>query len=211
MAEQEATTTAQATTEAANSAQTATEQAAEAAKTETATTTETQAGEKMEEAKAAPPEKYELKLPEGSLLDPSTIEKISAYAKEKGLSNEAAQEVLERENAAVTLHHEAQMKQVEDIRNGWVKDAEVDTEIGGAAFKENAELAKRVVDRFGSEEFKKALNETGFGNHPEVLRTFVRIGKMMADDQLIHPKSQAPAQGESDIAAKMYPSMAPKQ
>ena len=131
------------------------------------------------------PDKYELKLPDNSLLDPSTIERISTYAKEKGLSNEAAQEVLNRENAAVTAYHEAQNQQVTEIRNAWVKEAEADKEIGGDKFKENLSLAKRVVDRFGSEAFKTALNETGFGNHPEVIRTFARIGLLMADDKLV--------------------------
>ena len=136
------------------------------------------------------PEKYDLKLPKGSLLDSSAIERISAHAKAKGLSNEAAQELMDREEQAIVSYHEGQMKQVEEIRTGWLKAAETDKEIGGDKFKENAELAKRVVERFGTAEFKKAMNETGFGNHPEVIRIFVRIGKMMADDQLVHPKSQ---------------------
>ena len=156
---------------------------------------------------AAPivPEKYELNLPEGSLLDPSTIEKISAYAKEKGLSNEAAQEVLNRENAIVTAYHEAQNQQVTEIRNAWVKEAESDKEIGGDKFKENLELAKRVVNRFGSEAFKAALNETGFGNHPEVIRTFARIGLLMADDKLITGGSNSDT--PRDMAHTFYPDM----
>lgn len=157
-------------------------------------------------AKPIVPEKYELKLPEGSLLDPSTIEKISAYAKEKGLSNEAAQELLERENQAVASHHEAQMKQVEAIRNGWAKDAEADSEIGGADFKKNVELSRRLIEK-ANPSMKPLLDETGFGNHPEVIRMMVNIIKMtgFAEDTLIHAKAQA---GDTeDIAANMYPSM----
>lgn len=138
-----------------------------------------------------PPDKYELKLPESSLLDPSITERISAYAKEKGLSNEAAQELIDRENQVVTSYHEAQLQQVEGIKGQWVKDAEADKEIGGEAFKENIELAKRVIDKFGSDAFKAALNETGFGNHPEVIRIFTKIGKLMAEDKLVLAKTQS--------------------
>lgn len=145
------------------------------------------------------PEKYDLKMPENSLLDPSTIEKISTYAKEKGLSNEAAQELLERENQAVASYHEAQMENVKKIQGNWLKECEADKEIGGAEFKKNAELAKRVVDRFASEEFKKALNESGFGNHPELVRTFMRIGREMGEDVLIHAKSQGGQKPMEDV------------
>lgn len=208
MAEQEVTATAQETTEAAKGAETATEQQA----TDTTTATEQQAAEKtaQDPVKPVAPEKYELKLPEGSLLDPSTLEKISAYAKEKGLSNEAAQEVLERENQAVASHHEAQMKKVETIRNDWAKDAEADPEIGGDDFKKNAELSRRLIEK-ANPAIKSLLDNTGFGNHPEVIRLMVNIIKMtgLAEDTLIHAKAQA---GDTDdIAAKMYPSMAQKQ
>jgi hypothetical protein len=160
--------------------------------------------------KSTVPEKYELKLPEGSLLDASTIEKISTYAREKGLSNEDAQALLDRENTAVASYHEAQMKQVENIRNGWVKTAENDPEIGGNAFKENAELAKRVIDRYFTDDFKKVLNETGFGNHPEVMRGFVRMGKDMADDKFVHAKNHG-AGDQKNAAELFYPSMAKQQ
>lgn len=191
MPEEVADATAQTNTEAAG-----TESTTEVAATETSV------------VPAAPvvPEKYELIMPEGSLLEPSTIEKISAYAKEKGLSNEAAQELLDRENSAVQTYNEGQNKKVEEIRASWIKAAEADKEVGGKDFKQNVELAKRVIDKFGSEEFKTALNETGFGNHPEVVRTFVRIGRLMADDEAIFAKSQAT--GTKTMEEKFYPSSA---
>lgn len=165
-----------------------------------------------EKAAVAPeavvPESYDLTMPEASLLQTADIERIKAEAKELGLTNDEAQEYFDTQHKAVARFQESQLKNVEDIRTGWVKSCETDAEIGGAEFKKNAELAKRVVDKYGSEDFKKILNESGFGNHPEVLRTFVRLGKVMAEDQLIHAKSQSPE--AEDIAAKMYPSMAKK-
>lgn len=149
------------------------------------------------------PENYDLKLPEDSLLDPSTIERISAEAREKGLSNEAAQELIDREHQAVSAYKEAQDEQVKEIQDSWVSTAEADKEIGGDAFKENVELAKRVVDRYGSDDFKKALNETGFGNHPEVLRIFTRIGKEMGEDRLVEPGSQTTG-GKKNIEDVLY-------
>lgn len=201
MAEQEATATAQATTEAAKGAEkTATEQQATATATATATT-EQQAAEKTAEEAAKPtvPEKYELKLPEGSLLAPSDIERISTLAKEKGLSPEAAQELLEVQSIT---HREALDRQLETVRNEWATAAAADPEIGGAEFKQNAELASRVVERYFPEA-KKVFDDTGFGNHPDMMRGFVRLGKAMSEDQLIHPRSQQGG-GEQSMAERLY-------
>lgn len=153
------------------------------------------AGDPAKVEKPAVPEKYELKLPDGSLLKPERLEKIAAFAKERGLSNEQAQAIVERENEAVSEYASLKDQTVEAEVNKWVELSKNDKEFGGPAFKENVELAKRVVNQFGSEEFKKALNETGLGNHPELIRFAHRIGKMMKEDQFVLPgRSQAKAE-----------------
>lgn len=206
MADEQATETAQADTEAAKGAETT---ANESTGTDTTTKESSAAGQKAEETpakeevKPTAPEKYELKLPEGSLLDASSIERISAYAKEKGLSNEDAQELLNRENGAVAAHHEAQMKQVEEMRAEWLKAAETDKEYGGKEFKKNAELAHRAFARFSNPEDAELLKESGLGNHPVFIRWFYRVGKAMAEDSFIHPGSKA-AGGKKSIEDVFY-------
>ncbi len=148
------------------------------------------------------PDKYDLTIPKDSLLDPSIVDEISAYAKEKGLSNEAAQGLLERESKAVSSFRESQDSEVKEIRDSWLGEAENDKEIGGDDFKKNAELAKRVIDRFSTVEFKKTLNETGFGNHPEVIRIFTRIGKLMGEDVLA--RSGVQGSGEKSMEDVLY-------
>jgi len=138
----------------------------------------------------SPPEKYDLKLPENSPLDKSVVDRIAAEAKKHGLSQEHAQSLLERENYAVSSHMNAQQEHLKAQANAWVEEVKSDTDIGGDNFQANTELAKRVVSRFGTEAFAKTLNETGLGNHPELVRTFVKIGKAMSEDQLVLPGSQ---------------------
>ena len=133
----------------------------------------------------AAPEKYDLKLPEGSPFDASAIERTAAYARERGLTNDQAQALLERESSAVKGFADAQQANLKATMEGWVKAAQSDTEIGGANFGANVEMAKRALTRYGTDEFRKALEETGLGNHPEVVRTFLRIGKAMAEDRTI--------------------------
>ena len=145
------------------------------------------------ETPAAPvvPEKYDLKLADGSLLNAAHVEGLAAFAKEKKLTQEMAQSVLDREHKAVATFVEKQQQELAQKPETWLNDAKADKEIGGEGFGENTELAKRVLAKFGSDTFKKVLNETGLGNHPELLRVFVRIGKAMSEDTLVLPGKHA--------------------
>ena len=69
-------------------------------------------------------------------------------------------------------------------------------------FNESIELSKRVIDKFGSQELKQQLDATGFGNHPELVRIFSKIGKAMGDDKLVIVNRQD--QPKKTLAEKMY-------
>lgn len=137
------------------------------------------------------PAEIKLAMPKDSLLDAGAVERIASFAKERGLTQEQAQAILERESGAVAAYAEGQQQTLEKHKSAWVEDLKADKELGGAAFNETVEIAKRVVESFGTEALKKALNETGLGNHPEVVRVFARIGKQMGDDKFVRPTAGA--------------------
>ncbi len=120
------------------------------------------------------------------------------------MSNEDAQALIEREDLAVKNHVEGEKAQVKETAEQWVKSAEADKEIGGAMFKQNIELAKRVVGRFGSDLLKTDLESTGLGNHPELVRLLVKIGKSMSEDQLILPGAPKVAPEKKSAAETLY-------
>ncbi len=161
-----------------------------------------------EEEAAAKNKEYALKLEEGSPLSDSDIDRISTLAKEKGLSEEDAKALVTGQEAAVNGYKDAQMQEVEDVRTGWTEDSKSDKEFGGEEFDANMAVAKTAIDEYGSAEFKKALEDTGFGNHPEVVRVFYRIGKAMANDKLVTAESQVT--GKKETADVLYPSSVDK-
>lgn len=161
---------------------------------------------KASETPPAAPETYSLKLPEGSRLDPSRVESIASLAKERGLSNEAAQEILTREHEAVQQYASAQETVLEKEKERWLTDLRADKEIGGDHLNKKVEQASRVVKKFGTPEFNKALNDTGLGNHPELVRVFARIADAMGEDNLVLPGA-APS-GPASLRDLFYP---PKQ
>lgn len=137
------------------------------------------------------PEKYDLKLPDGTQLDASAVEKVAQIAKEQKLSNAQAQALLNAKSDAIAEFTTKQQEQVKHkSTNDWVNEMKSDPELGGDGFDKNVEMAKRVVQKFGTESFKKTLNESGLGNHPELVRVFSRIGKLMSEDQLVLPGAQ---------------------
>lgn len=145
--------------------------------------------EEDEEKKSEVPEKYDLELGDDTSLEESDLERIATEGRELGLSSEECQGLVDLEDRVSKQFQERQMDHVKEVRGTWIKEAETDKEIGGENFKENLELSKRVIDKFGSDGFKKLVEDTDFGNHKEVIRVFARIGKLMGEDNLVHSKT----------------------
>lgn len=143
------------------------------------------------------PTEVELKLPEGTLLKPETVEQIKSLAKEKNLSNEVAQELLNREHLALDSFHKQQVELVEKTKQVWAEESKKDAEIGGDNFGRNLELAKRALEKFATPKFIQEIDSSGYGNHPEVIRIFTRIGKMIANDSLVMANSHGASSAKS--------------
>lgn len=188
----------------------------ESAKTEVTTKggAETEVSTKVDAEKPKPaettaePEKLTLKLSKDSLLDSAYLAKIEAEAKAEGLSGDQAQARLVRDEnlrkSFVDQQVETFKKQTED----WRAACESDPEIGGKAYKENIEAAHRALNRYAPDAFKKELDRTGFGNHPDLVRTFMRVGKAMAEDKLVtEGKAGTSQKSKKSTTEKLYPNM----
>jgi hypothetical protein len=83
--------------------------------------------------------------------------------------------------AFAARQNEILIKARQDWKAAWSKDPE----FGGDKLAESSELAKRAWDKVADNELKTLANQTGFGDHPAVLRAFARLGRMFSEDQLI--------------------------
>ncbi len=132
--------------------------------------------------KSVAPEKYELKLSDNSLLEKTALDRIEAYARSQGLSQEAAQSAVEAEENHVSSFIETRKEQ-------WKQQSLKDPEIGGQMIKENIAIAHRAMEQYATPALKAELEKTGYGNHPEIIRMFVRVGKASQEDKAIIPRS----------------------
>jgi hypothetical protein len=161
------------------------------------------------------PETYAFEPPEGVTIDDDTKGKIEAFAeqaKEMGLTQKQYQSLIEYDlNRAQQLNDtavESWNGRVED----WRKSAKTDKEIGGEKFAENLKVADNAVKQFGDPDLRALLkspsadnpNGLAIGNHPAVLRFLNRVGKAIADPNLL--QGDAAPQTEGTLK-RMYPSM----
>ena len=137
------------------------------------------------EAPEGAPENYEFNAKVADApqeLDPEVLTAFGDVAKELNLSQEAAQKVLDKVAPVVQAK---QAKALEDAKAGWVNDSQSDEEFGGENFDANLKTAKSALDTFGNDALKSLLVETGFGNHPEIIRFMYRAGKAISEDSYI--------------------------
>jgi len=151
----------------------------------------------------AVPEKYDIKVPEGMSVDTEALERFTPLAKELKLSNDQAQKLAdlyaERQEAAFKAQREAYTKTVE----GWIKEVKADKEIGGTNLPITQATCRKALSAYDPDgEFVKLMDESGFGNHPAVLRFVNRVGKSVKEDQGVQAKASSPK--ERDINKILY-------
>lgn len=134
---------------------------------------------------------YKLELPKETYLDQAAMDNVVAFAKEQKLSNEQAQSILNREHEAISKYQVSQQEAYDAQLNAWRSEVVNDKVMGGDNLKRTSENARRVVERFGNPEFITILNDTGYGDNPEVVRFLSKIGAIMSEDSLIMPGSKA--------------------
>lgn len=146
--------------------------------------------------------RYELKLPENSQLKQEAVDSLVEYARANGLSQTQAQSLLEREakqHEAFTQQSVEQLKQQSEV---WVSELKDDDNFGGHNFDKNIAAAKLVVDKFGDDNLKQALNSTGLGNHPGLVKMLAQIGHQFTSGSLVTGK---PAGNKKvSIAERLY-------
>ena len=138
---------------------------------------------KEETTKSTVPEKYEFKVPEGMELDVKLVDTFSPVFKELGLSNEQAQKLVDNYAPFIKAQAEAQKQAALDSYKEMVGEWKTETtkELGADAQKIIA-LAGKAINKFGTPALRELLNETGVGNHIELVKFFANVGKSISED-----------------------------
>lgn len=163
-------------------------------------------GEKPDDARGekGAPEQYEdFAAPEGVQLDVEIVGDLKTIAKELNLSQKDAQRVADLGPKLMQKLQGRQAEAFAQVRQTWADDAKADKEIGGEAFDENLGVAKKALESFGTPELRTLFNESGIGNHPEVIRFMVRAGKAISSDTFVAGERRGSG-AQRDLASNLY-------
>ena len=149
-------------------------------------------------------------LPEGVTVDPDSLATATELFRASSLDQEQAQKFIDlavsREQAAAQRGAQAFV----DLQNKWVSEIKADPDIGGNRLTASLASASRAIDRLAVPGLREALNLTGAGNHPAVVKAFVRLGQMISEDRFLPGRDAAPAASRSP-AEVIYGDSGPRQ
>ena len=134
------------------------------------------------------------------------LEGLNAVCKSAKLSKEQGAAVLKYMQGNYNTATAALQAQRQEMTSKWLEEARADKEFGGDKFDANLADARKALAQFDTGgDIGKMLNETGYGNHPAILRIFARVGKALGEDNL-HGKGGGEA-AEKPLAERFYPNM----
>jgi type III secretory pathway component EscV len=168
----------------------------------------------QEEKVEKEPVELELTLSKDSLLEDSDLTDHLEYAKEKELSQEVAQELLEQKEAAVLLDRERQSEVLRIESDEWAKEIMTDKRLGGAKFEESQKIARKPLDdsRFVNPEDREQLDsflkKTNLADHPIFFRLLHGVGEAMSDGEFV--KGAEPIKRKLSTEEKFYGEQAVK-
>jgi len=121
------------------------------------------------------PDTYDIKLPPGFELHPSTLPALTPTFKELGLSNDAA-------NKLTSTFINFVNKQAVENSQADLAVMMKDPELGGLNYGRTSAHVNAALAAFTEPTFRKLLATKGLDNNLEFVRVFERIGRAMTGD-----------------------------
>jgi len=135
------------------------------------------------EGSDTPPDTYaDFVMPEGVTLDEALTAEATPIFKEMGATQEQAQKLMDIAAKQVQASSQKQVDDFNQLLKDWRTQSENDGEFGGDKFDENVKIARNAITKYGTPELQQLLNDHGVGNHPEVVRFMVRVGRTLKED-----------------------------
>lgn len=151
-----------------------------------------------------PPDTYaDFVMPEGVQLDETALAAADPLFKELGLTQENAQKVIDLYAKQVQAGSQSQTEAFNQLKSDWREQSKNDKEFGGDKFDENVKVGQFAITKYGTPELKQLLEDHGLGNHPEMIRFMVRVGRTLNED--VPGSSGAATSQAQDRVSTLYP------
>ena len=115
----------------------------------------------------------------GENVDAGEAQFLSKIAQESGADAAAASKLVQDLTLYGQVKHDLQVQD-------WEAASRADPEFGGEKLAENLAIANRVFEAYDPQGIIRGLlQETGYGNHPDLIRFMLAIGRDLAPDRMV--------------------------
>ena len=130
----------------------------------------------------APEEYADFDLPNDIEINTALLDAARPIFKEVGLSQVGAQALVNMFADQIKADSATRNDAYAQQNKTWQDEARADSVVGGDDFEQKVGKAKTALDKFGSPGLMKLLQDTGLGNHPDVIRAWYKVGLTIAED-----------------------------
>jgi len=180
----------------------------------------TEAPKSLLNEKGAPegaPEKYaDFKVPEGFVLDKDVATEFGTVAKGLNISQAGAQELVDLYVKHAQEAQNAPYQAWTEVQERWRNEINNDPDIGGSKLNGVRASIGKLFDSLGekvSDPFRAAMDYTGAGNNPDVVRWLNVVAKRLTEGGPVRgggPSTEgqlAPGAGRPSAAQAIYPNL----
>ena len=158
-----------------------------------------------ESEQASPGDWSPFKLPEGMEYDEEAAAKFGAFAKEQGLTQEAAQKFVDFYCRAVQGRIAKEREDFSRWADAQEKAMKDDAEFGGAAYEDNLRTARIGLEKLAPPELLEYVNHNWLGSFKPFVLMCWKAGKLLREGEV---PAASPARGgtitEDELAEKMF-------
>jgi hypothetical protein len=165
--------------------------------------------------KPVTPADYKLTLPEGLKADDALVSKFLDGAAKGKLSNDTVQALISELGPEVAslsklaTEYASAVQQFQDMNKSWQSECKADPDFGGAKLPDTLAAVRKAWDATLSPDHVKALDAaldlTGAGNHPAILRAFHALASRLGEGGPVQGRPAGAARSPAEI---MYPNQA---
>lgn len=173
------------------------------------------------EAQGAPPTYTDFKAPEGFTLDKTLLDKALPIFKDMRLPQDQAQKLIDWFSETQIAHAKRVDEAVSTMRAQWRDEVSRDPQLGPRLDAVRADIGKAMTNVLGPEltgKFKTAMDFTGAGDHPDVIRAIEKFAAAVNEGTFVrgqgpseHGQRQNGQVRQPTAAQALYPTLPSSQ
>lgn len=151
------------------------------------------------------PDTYTFKDQNGNEINDTCTEDVQECFKQAKLTKKQADILLNAYRDAVNKIGDFEKEQRTQMTDAWYKQVKNDPELGGNNLNNTKMMIGRVMERFGNQELRDYLNQTGLGYSPAMVRFVTKIGEALGNDADFVTGRGVSHDTEYDRNKRLYP------